>query len=77
MERSYELEIQIHSTTVRSSHKNTYEPSKTLPVFGDHDRVEGAVLLDPQLSSTPGKLSVTVNQFALVSKGAPLTDDLF
>ena len=67
MRRSYELEIQIHSSTVRSSHRNTYEPSKTLPVFGDHDKVEGAVLLDPQLSSTPGKLSVTVSQSVLVS----------
>ena len=45
---------------MRSSHKHTYEPSKTLPVFGDHDKVEGAVLLDPQLSVTPGRLLVTV-----------------
>ncbi|KIP07307.1 hypothetical protein PHLGIDRAFT_19214 [Phlebiopsis gigantea 11061_1 CR5-6] len=57
--RSNQLEIQVHSSTVRSSHKHTYEPSKTLPVFGDHDKVEGAVLLDPQLSVTPGRLLVT------------------
>lgn len=69
--RSYQLEIQIHSPTVRSSHKNTYEPSKTLPVFGDHDRVEGAVLLDPELSSTPGKLTITFEgAFIYLSPGS-------
>ncbi|EKM58006.1 uncharacterized protein PHACADRAFT_206848 [Phanerochaete carnosa HHB-10118-sp] len=69
--RAHQLEIQIHSPTIRSSHKNTYEPSKILPVFGDHDRVEGAVLLDPQQSSTPGKLSVTFEgAFIYLSPGA-------
>ncbi|GJE94838.1 hypothetical protein PsYK624_110130 [Phanerochaete sordida] len=69
--RSYQLEIQIHSPTIRSSHKNTYEPAKTLPVFGDHDRVEGAVLLDPELSSTPGRLTITFEgAFIFLSPGS-------
>lgn len=59
--RSRQLEIQLHSCTVRSSHKHTYEPAKTLPVYGDHDRVEGAVLLDSQLSASPGRLVITVS----------------
>lgn len=59
--RSRQLEIQLHSCTVKSSNKHAYEPSKTLPVYGDHDKVEGAVLLDSQLSASPGRLLITVS----------------
>ena len=55
------MEIQVHSPTVKVVRSRGHEPAKSLPVFGDQDRVEGVVRLDPHLYVAPGQLVVTVS----------------
>lgn len=59
--RSSRMEIQVHSPTVKVVRSRGHEPAKSLPVFGDQDRIEGVVRLDPHLYVTPGQLVVTVS----------------
>ncbi|KAI0701370.1 hypothetical protein BC835DRAFT_245424 [Cytidiella melzeri] len=58
--RSYQMEIQVHSPTVKVVRSRGYEPARSLPVFSDQDRVEGVVRLDPHLYLSPGQLVVSM-----------------
>ncbi|KAJ3552869.1 hypothetical protein NM688_g3926 [Phlebia brevispora] len=58
--RAYQMQLHVHSPTVKVMRRRGYEPSRTMPVYGDHDTVEGMVLLDPQLCTSPGRLTVSL-----------------
>ncbi len=55
------MEIHVHSSSVKTMNRHGFEKSRTMPVYGDHDTVEGVVLLDSNLCSLPGRLTVSVS----------------
>ncbi|KAI0760363.1 hypothetical protein C8Q74DRAFT_222201 [Fomes fomentarius] len=55
--RSSQLEVHVRSPSVKIHRAANYE-IRALPVFGDHDKVTGKVLLDVGLCSTPGRLTI-------------------
>jgi hypothetical protein len=59
--RSYQMEIQVQSPSVKVGRVRGHEAVKSLPVFSDQDRVEGLVRLDPHLYVSPGQLVITVS----------------
>ncbi|KAI0792482.1 hypothetical protein C8Q75DRAFT_804856 [Abortiporus biennis] len=54
------IETHIYSPSVRNHERREYGVSRTIPVFGDRDKIEGVVHLDPRLSTTPGRLTVSM-----------------
>ncbi len=56
---SSQLEVHVRSPSVKIHRAANYE-IRALPVFGDHDKVTGKVLLDVGLCSTPGRLTILV-----------------
>lgn len=58
---AYQMQLHVHSPSVKVMRRRGYEPSRTMPVYGEHDTVEGVVFLDPQLCSSPGSLTISVS----------------
>ncbi|OCH89348.1 hypothetical protein OBBRIDRAFT_778682 [Obba rivulosa] len=58
--RSSEMEIHIRSPTVKVVRRDGFEAARSLPVFGDHNKVQGTVLVDVGLCSVPGRLTITM-----------------
>ena len=58
------MQLHIHSPTVKVVRRRGYagEPSRTIPIYTEHDTVEGTVLLDPHLCATPGRLTIAVSR---------------
>ena len=54
-----QLEIHVRSPSVKIHRAANYD-IRSLPVFGDHDKVAGQVLLDVSLCATPGRLTIFV-----------------
>ncbi|EJF59724.1 hypothetical protein DICSQDRAFT_88794 [Dichomitus squalens LYAD-421 SS1] len=54
--RAAQLEIHVRSPSVKIHRAANYD-IRSLPVFGDHDKVAGTVLLDVNLCGTPGRLT--------------------
>ncbi|KAI0697508.1 hypothetical protein C8T65DRAFT_582572 [Cerioporus squamosus] len=55
--RSSQLEVHVRSPSVKIHRAANYD-IRSLPVFGDHDKVTGKVLLDVGLCATPGRLTI-------------------
>ncbi|KAI0754332.1 hypothetical protein C8Q80DRAFT_1216421 [Daedaleopsis nitida] len=53
---SSQLEVHVRSPSVKI-HRTATNDIRSLPVFGDHDKVSGKVLLDVGLCATPGRLT--------------------
>ncbi|KAI0077382.1 hypothetical protein K474DRAFT_1707403 [Panus rudis PR-1116 ss-1] len=74
--RSSELEIHIHSPSVKAVDPREYGSSRSLPVFGDHDKIQGSVFLDPKFSTSPSRLTVSLEgAFAYISPFSHDQDD--
>lgn len=55
------MEIHIRSPSVKVMRQPGIETARSLPLFGDHNKVSGTVLLDVGVCSTPGRLTVSVS----------------
>ncbi|KAI1794484.1 hypothetical protein LXA43DRAFT_143333 [Ganoderma leucocontextum] len=55
--RSVQLEIHVRSPSVKIHRAANYD-IRSLPVFGEQDKVSGKVLLDVSLCATPGRLTI-------------------
>ncbi|KAH9941719.1 uncharacterized protein BXZ73DRAFT_74910 [Epithele typhae] len=55
--RSAQLEVHVRSQSIKIHRAANYD-IRSLPVFGDHDKVSGNVLLDLSLCCAPGRLTV-------------------
>ena len=55
------MQIHVHSPSVRTVRRRGQDLSRTMPVFREHDSVEGLVILDPRLRTTPGRLVLSVS----------------
>ncbi|PIL23310.1 hypothetical protein GSI_14621 [Ganoderma sinense ZZ0214-1] len=55
--RSVQLEIHVRSPSVKI-HRGANYDIRSLPVFGEQDKVSGQVLLDVSLCATPGRLTI-------------------
>lgn len=76
--RSPQAEIQVRSHSVKVARQRNSELAQSFPVFGDHDRVEGVVLLDSALCTTPGRLTISMEgAFLYISPGKEAYDDPF
>ncbi|KAI0642776.1 hypothetical protein C8Q79DRAFT_234184 [Trametes meyenii] len=58
--RSSQLEVHVRSPSVKVHRGKEYDAPQSLPVFGDHDKVTGFVLLDVSLCATPGRLTISL-----------------
>lgn len=58
---AYQMQIHVHSPSVKVMRRRGYEPSRTMPVYSEHDTVEGVVFLDPHLCSSSGSLTISVS----------------
>ncbi|KAI8972901.1 hypothetical protein BD414DRAFT_499802 [Trametes punicea] len=56
--RSPQLEVHVRSPSIKILRGKGYDAAQSLPVFGDHDKVTGTVLLDVGLCATPGRLTI-------------------
>lgn len=56
---SVQLEVHIRSPSVKIHRAANYD-IRSLPVFGEQDKVSGQVLLDVSLCVTPGRLTIFV-----------------
>ncbi|KAI0066841.1 hypothetical protein BV25DRAFT_1819957 [Artomyces pyxidatus] len=69
--RSNKLGISIRSASIKMSRSKTQDGSSPIPIFGDHDRVGGTITVDPQVSLSTGRLSVSFEgSFVYVSTSA-------
>ncbi|KAL7277235.1 hypothetical protein ACG7TL_009087 [Trametes sanguinea] len=57
--RSPQVEVHVRSPSVKVLRGKGYDVAQSLPVFGDHDKVTGTVLLDVGLCATPGRLTIS------------------
>lgn len=75
---SAQAEIHVRSPSVKVARQRNSEVAQSFPVFGDHDRIEGVVLLDNALCTTPGRLSisVSVSKSLIKSEADHLTSNL-
>ena len=53
------MEVHVRSPSVKIHRAANYD-IRSLPVFGDHDKVMGKVLVDLGLCCTPGRLTISV-----------------
>ncbi|KAH8084368.1 hypothetical protein BXZ70DRAFT_1012051 [Cristinia sonorae] len=75
--RSQQLEIHVHSPSVRVVDREGYGGSRPLPVFTERDKIQGVVHLDPKLFATPGRLTVTMEgAFLFISPTERMQDDI-
>ncbi|EMD35360.1 hypothetical protein CERSUDRAFT_116150 [Gelatoporia subvermispora B] len=58
--RSPEMEIHVRSPAMKVVRRDGFDAARSLPVFGDHNKVEGTVLMDVGLCSVPGRLTITM-----------------
>ncbi|KAI0631232.1 hypothetical protein C8Q77DRAFT_195003 [Trametes polyzona] len=58
--RCPQLEVHVRSPSVKVLRGKGYDTPQSLPVFGDHDKVTGSVLLDVSLCATPGRLTISL-----------------
>ncbi|KAH9852260.1 hypothetical protein C2E23DRAFT_826562 [Lenzites betulinus] len=73
--RSSQLEVQVRSPSVKILRGKGYDTAQSLPVFGDHDKVTGSVLLDVSLCATPGRLTISLQgTFVYMSPNPSLSD---
>lgn len=67
-----EVHVRSESVKVLRQRGKEYELGRPLPVFGDHDRVEGTVVLDVGFSPSPGRLTISVSTIFFISgRSAP------
>ncbi|CDO74586.1 hypothetical protein BN946_scf184583.g13 [Trametes cinnabarina] len=57
--RSPQVEVHVRSPSVKILRGKGYDAAQSLPVFGDHDKVTGTVLLDVSLCAMPGRLTIS------------------
>ncbi|KIJ59377.1 hypothetical protein HYDPIDRAFT_162488 [Hydnomerulius pinastri MD-312] len=57
--RSLLLDMQVYSPSVKMVKQPGTENTVSRPVFGDHDKVEGKVMLDPSCSQS-GRLTISI-----------------
>ncbi|KAI0763438.1 hypothetical protein BD413DRAFT_208395 [Trametes elegans] len=58
--RSALLEVHVRSPSVKVVRGKGNDNAQSLPVFGDHDKVTGKVLLDVGLCAVPGRLTIAL-----------------
>ncbi|KAI0355973.1 hypothetical protein OH77DRAFT_1538177 [Trametes cingulata] len=74
--RSSQVEVHVRSPSVKIHRGKGYDAAQSLPVFGDHDKVTGSVLLDVGLCATPGRLTISLQgTFVYMSPNAGATED--
>jgi len=75
--RSSQLEIHVHSPSVKMVDRGGYGASRPLPIFSERDKIQGSVHLDPKLHATPGRLTVTMEgAFLFISPTERVQDDI-
>ncbi|EIW55037.1 uncharacterized protein TRAVEDRAFT_153349 [Trametes versicolor FP-101664 SS1] len=73
--RSSQAEVHVRSPSVKVLRGKGYDSAQSLPVFGDHDKVTGSVLLDVSLCATPGRLTISLQgTFVYMSPNAGQSD---
>ncbi|KAJ8468336.1 hypothetical protein ONZ51_g9708 [Trametes cubensis] len=74
--RSAQVEVHVRSPSVKVLRGKGYDAAQSLPVFGDHDKVTGTVLLDVGLCATPGRLTISFQgTFVYMSPNAGVSGD--
>ncbi|OAX42422.1 hypothetical protein K503DRAFT_683373 [Rhizopogon vinicolor AM-OR11-026] len=70
------LDMQLYSSSIKMVKQSMLDDMISYPVFGDHDRVEGKIMLDPTCSQS-GRLTVSIEGvFEYISINENLDDEI-
>jgi len=64
--------MQLYSPSVKMVKQSVLDGMISCPVFGDHDKVEGKIMLDPTCSQS-GRLVISVRFYDAVTHGSLIT----
>jgi hypothetical protein len=64
--------MQLYSPSVKMVKQSVLDGMISYPVFGDHDKVEGKIMLDPTCSQS-GRLVISVRFCDAVTHGSLIT----